>query len=119
MLLEFLRWWYGPGWAATWARISLSITKVRDGFAIPVLLRSLFSPWKQITSAGGRSIDEKFHAGVDNTISRTIGFFVRVGTLIVALVVVVISATLSLVRAVAWPLLPIAFVYCVVRVVVG
>lgn len=70
-------------------------------------------------SGGGRSIDEKFRAGIDNLISRTIGFFVRLGTLAVALIVLVGIAVVSLVMALVWPLLPIAAVYCLIRVVLG
>jgi hypothetical protein len=104
---------------AAWRDGSRSISKVRTSFALPVLLHSLFSPWKQITTPGGRSIDERFRAGIDNLISRTIGFFVRLGTLAVALIAMGLSALVGLTKAVVWPLMPLAFVYFVVRIITG
>jgi len=88
-------------------------------FSIPVLLRNLFAPWKQIITVPGKSIDEKFRATMDNLVSRTIGFFVRLLTLVAAAVIIGLSAALSLIIALAWPLVPLGIVYFLVRAVTG
>ena len=119
MFFELFKWWYGSGWLEAWRSVPRSIKKAGLEFSIPLLLRNMFSPWKQIVSIPGRSIDEKFRAAVDNLVSRTIGFFVRLLTLIAAAVVVVFSAAFSLVIALAWPLLPLGAVYFLARAITG
>ncbi|HEX5395250.1 MAG TPA: hypothetical protein VFW52_02805 [Candidatus Saccharimonadales bacterium] len=118
-LVELFKWWYGFGWLDAWKRVGGSAQKTGRQFSIPVLLKNLFAPWKQIVSLPGRSLDDKFRAMVDNLVSRTIGFFVRMLTLIAAMVVICLSAALSLALAVVWPLLPPAAVYFLVRAVAG
>lgn len=119
MFFEFCKWWYGSGWLEAWRNVPQSISRVSLRFSIPVLLGSLFAPWKQIIVAPGRSIDERFRASIDNLVSRTIGFFVRFLTLLTALVFIGISAVLSLLAALAWPLLPLAVLYFAIKAVTG
>lgn len=106
MLFEFFVWWYGPGWLLAWKNSLEWVRKVQLSFSIDVLLKTLFSPWKRIVSFGGRSIDEKFRAAIDNLISRIIGFCVRIIILFVALLLMAMTALAGILLAVLWPLLP-------------
>jgi hypothetical protein len=119
MLFEFIRWWYGLGWLKAWRNASGWVIKVEQAFAVKDLLGSLFAPWKRIISFPGRSIDEKIMARLDNLVSRAIGFFVRLGALIAAAFLIVITGVISLAMAIAWPLVPFAMVYCLVRGILG
>jgi hypothetical protein len=118
-LVELFKWWYGFGWLEAWKSVAGSVQKTARQFSIPVLLKNLFAPWKQIVALPGRSIDEKFRAVIDNLVSRTIGFFVRLLTLLAALIVITLSMLASLTLAVAWPLLPPAVVYFAIRAMTG
>lgn len=119
MLLAFFKWWYGPGWFETWRNVGRSIKKVELAFSIPILAKNLFAPWKRIITFPGKSIDEKFRAAIDNLVSRTVGFCVRLCTLVAAAVVIGLSALFGLLSVIAWPLLPAAFIYFVIRTIVG
>ncbi|HEY5549966.1 MAG TPA: hypothetical protein VIK37_02070 [Candidatus Saccharimonadales bacterium] len=119
MFFELFKWWYGLGWLEAWRDVPRSIKRAGLEFSIPPLLENLFAPWKQLISAPGRSIDEKFRATIDNLVSRTIGFFVRLLTLIAAAVVISVNAIFSLVVAVIWPLLPLAAIYFLIRAFTG
>ena len=119
MLLALFKWWYGSGWIESWRDVPRQLKATEQMFAMSVLLRNLFSPWKQIITPPGRSLDEKFRAMIDNLISRVIGFFVRLGTIIFALGTLLFFLILRLAAAIAWPLLPAALIYCVIRAVVG
>jgi hypothetical protein len=88
-------------------------------FSTGVLLRTLFSPWKQIVTLPGRSIGEKFRAAVDNLISRTIGFFVRLLALLAASILMVVAGAIGIVTALVWPLFPIALPYLLYRSIRG
>src|SRR5579871_2347693 len=100
MLLDLLMWWYGEGWLAAWRAVPRNIKKVMLTFTLPVLVRTLFSPWKRIISPGGRSLEEKFQAMMDNLFSRVIGFFVRLGVLMMAAVMIIVAGVLGLAIAV-------------------
>jgi hypothetical protein len=119
MIIEALRWWYGAGWMQSLHRISTWTTTISKTFSVGLLLRTLFSPWRRIVSFGGRSIDEKIRAMLDNLVSRCIGFFVRI-TVIVSAGVAMLGAFLGgVVLFLAWPLLPIAVLYFGLRGIIG
>ena len=119
MFFEFFAWWYGQGWIDAWMRARQWVTKVQMGFSIPVLLRTLLSPWRQIVSLPGRSIDERFRAVIDNLVSRCVGFIVRLMVLVSAVLMMVVVGLAGLAVAIAWPFIPLAFIYCAYRSVRG
>lgn len=119
MLFELFFWWYGRGWLDAWKTARDWVTKVQMEFSVSELLRTLFSPWKQIISLPGRSLDEKLRAIVDNLISRVIGFLVRFLALLAASICIVLAAIVGLARAIAWPLIPPAVVYLIYRGLAG
>lgn len=113
MLLEFWTWWYGPGWAELVQRVGQRLAGVWRMFSIDILLRTLFSPWKRIVAAPGKSIDQIFRGMIDNLVSRCVGFVVRLMVLIAAAVFSVFAIVIGVVMIVAWPLLPLATVFFV------
>lgn len=119
MLLELFVWWYGSGWLSAWRRIGEWTGGVEKAFSLGVLVSTLFAPWRQIVALPGRSVDEKLRASIDNLVSRTIGFFVRSGVLFVALILLLLTALIGLVIAIAWPLIPLAFIYSIYRGIAG
>lgn len=119
MVFEFLRWWYGPGWVDAWRKAGFLVVGIERAFSITILLKTLFLPWKQIVSLPGRSIEEKIKAGIDNLISRMVGFFARLTALLAALVLGALCAVVGFLAAVLWPLLPLVFIYLVFRSFVG
>lgn len=119
MLFELFFWWYGRGWLDAWEAARDWVTKVQMEFSVPELLRTLFSPWKQVISLPGRSLEDKFRALVDNLISRVIGFLVRFLALLAAAVCIILVAVVGLARAVAWPAIPPAVLYLVFRSLSG
>jgi hypothetical protein len=118
LFLEFFTWWYGVGWQkAIHGGIGL-VKKVELSFSISVLLRTLFSPWKRIISSPGRSLEDKLSALLDNLVSRTIGFFVRIFSLITALVLITGAAVVGAVIAMSWPLIPVLAVISAIKAVI-
>ncbi len=107
MLIYFLRWWYGPGWAEALKRVLESMRRVWQTFSAPLLIHTLWAPWKRIVSSPGRSLDEKMKAAVDNFISRLVGFAVRLLVLATASLLSLLAGLANLAVAVFWPLLPL------------
>jgi hypothetical protein len=110
LFLEFFQWWYGAGWARAAKGALNLVKKVELSFSIPILLRTLFAPWKMIISPSGRSLDEKMRAALDNLVSRTVGFFVRIFSLIAAVVLISGAAIVGATIAFSWPLIPVLIV---------
>lgn len=115
MLIEFFAWWYGKGWLEAGKQCLAMIKAAQLSFSIPELLKTLFAPWKRIITFPGRSLDEKMRAALDNLVSRTIGFFVRIFAILAALVFTAITAFVAVVVTLLWPLIPLLIIYCFVR----
>jgi hypothetical protein len=105
-ILFMLSWWYGKGWVWALGQIGREVNHVGKVFAVSILLKTLFAPWKQITSPS--SFSNFFQSAIDNTISRTIGFIIRSCILFIALLwtsVVIISGILLIIL---WPFIPLS-----------
>lgn len=99
-----LSWWYSKGWIWSVKRIGVQIQAVGKVFAIEKLLKTWFSPWKQITTvAGSQTFIQKL---VDNSISRIIGFIIRTFILLLASLWTSVSLVLGVLLVIVWPLLP-------------
>jgi len=115
MVLEFFVWWYTTGWLETLQRIGGHIEAVWRMFSVPILLRTLFAPWRRIVTTPGKGMDQLFRSMLDNTISRLVGFVVRLFVLLAAIVLTCGMAIFGLVVTVLWPLLPLLVVFCVLK----
>jgi hypothetical protein len=107
---QFLVWWYGDGWRTQaksgWRRVSL----VSRTFSAPLLLRTLFAPWRRIITYPGASMSAKLQAVGDNMVSRAVGFTIRIFVLITAGVVLFAVTVVAVIQLVTWPLIPPAIV---------
>ena len=106
--LSLLQWWYGAGWASALDQAESRLKKAYRLFAVPLLLETLFAPWRRIITAPGAGLGAHIRAAVDNAISRIIGFIVRISVLFAALLVLVMTAIWSMIELAVWPLVPIA-----------
>ena len=107
LFAEFFTWWYSRGFVELLNRIARLISGIWRKFSVPILLRTMFEPWKRIVEGAGGSIQDKAQALVDNMISRFVGFTIRLISIITALVIVFVMGLLGIVLVVAWPLAPL------------
>ena len=119
MLLEFLYWWYGPGWLGTVKRIGHRVVAIMQIFSVPILLATLFSPWKHIVSQSDGSFDMMLRSLVDNLVSRTVGFFVRIIVISTSLILTTIATIIGFCIAVLWPLIPASAMVCLLLSIFG
>jgi hypothetical protein len=84
-----------------------------------MLIRTLLAPWRRIVSLGGGSLDARIRAALDNLVSRCVGFAVRILVLIGATLAILLTLALSIALVIIWPLLPLAFIYFIVRGITG
>ena len=117
--LEILTWWYRQGWAQVAKNAEVRFFKVSHMFSVPILLRTLFAPWRRIVTYPGASIDAKLRAMGDNMVSRVVGFSVRAMVLFSAGVMLAITALLAAIQLLVWPLMPPAIVVFLIKGITG
>jgi hypothetical protein len=118
VIIELLRWWYGPGWILAFKRINTRTAGVASAFSAGTLLKTLFAPWKRIQYSG-RSFDAKVQAVIDNVVSRTVGFTVRLMVLIAAVVMIIGSLILSTMIVLVWPFVPLLIIFSIFKGISG
>jgi len=107
LVVAFLQWWYGPGWRDAATQLGQRLRYTLMSFSVPILLRTMFAPWRRITTDPGRSLQEKARAMVDNAVSRLVGFMVRLLALAAAGILLALTAVIGVLIVVLWPVLPI------------
>lgn len=119
-LLTFFSWWYGPGWKNSFARITQRVDSIAAELSIGLLLKTLFEPWKQITSHSGPndSIDVKIHAWFDTLFARMVGFVIRSSVLVFGAIASIFAVLFGTILAILWPLIPLLPVLFVMLTVV-
>jgi len=110
LFVAFIRWWYGAGWLGTITETRRRVGDLARNFSLGILLKTLFSPWKQLDAFGGqgRGFDARLRAWLDKGISRFIGFLVRSLTLWAAFFGLIFLVLSRLVWILVWPCLPLA-----------
>lgn len=117
LIVGFVQWWYGHGWLDLAKRVQQRVAEVFRAFSVVQILQTLFAPWKQIVTGKdpNATIADKFRGLLDNLVSRTIGFFVRIFTLVAAVVVAVLTVIVGVALILVWPLLPLTSIWLLVK----
>jgi hypothetical protein len=108
LVVSLLSWWYGAGWRDQTHLVSERLAAAADRYSISLLLRSLFSPFRQISAGSvSGSLDAKFRAGLDKLISRLIGAMVRTIIIIIGSMALLLGVIFGTLRLIVWPFLPL------------
>jgi hypothetical protein len=108
-ILGLLGWWYGSGWKKVGAILMQRAVVAEDYFSIDLLLKTLFSPFRQISADTGRggTLGDKMRAAFDKLFSRVIGAAVRIILILVGTAWLLINLVIDIAILVVWPLLPL------------
>lgn len=115
-MITYIYWWYLEEPAYLW-KISMNVfIKTFYTFSIPLLLRTLFDPWKRdVSSAENASIQTLYQLWLNNLISRFIGFFIRLMTIFTGLLISTVVLIIELVFIFAWFAMPIIVIYLLIN----
>lgn len=103
-----ISWWYGEGWMQRAGLIKERLARTLDFFSIGLLLRTLFSPFRQISAGKANGpLSVKLRALADKLISRLIGAGLRVVMILTASVAVTVQAVFGAVILVVWAVIPL------------
>ncbi len=108
VIMYLLGWWYGRGWTWVLSGTMRRLNAINQTFSVPILLKTLFYPWKQIQTAG--SFGNFFQSALDNFVSRWIGATIRIGMLIIAGLSTFALMLTGLIIFILWPLLPLLII---------
>ena len=116
ILLYLWRWWYVQGWQEAAKALLGTIKRLSGVFSVDLLLRTLFSPWKQTVNVAGpnTSIQLRMKWWIGNQVSRFIGFIIRSSTLVVAALGLLIVSILGGGVLLVWPFVPVASVVLII-----
>ena len=110
----FTSWWYGAGWKLIQKSVYTRMQRTLASFSVPTLARTLFAPWKRIITTPGAGIDAHLRAAVDNSVSRLVGFSIRVVVLGTAGLCLLAVGLAGVMQIILWPLLPFLAAGCFV-----
>ncbi len=110
---DYIHWHYSRAFSDIfhiWRNVTYFVFNF---FSIPLLLRTLFSPWKRIEATRetqGLDIGDFISTKIVNTIMRLIGALMRGSLIVVGLFFVGLSVVFGLLFFVLWTLLPFVVV---------
>jgi hypothetical protein len=108
VIMSMFLWWYSSGLLGQFKRIKSMLARINDQFSIPLLLKTLFQPFRQISAERvDGAIEDRIRAWFDKLISRLIGGFIRTVVMIVGIVCLLLALVLSLLRIIFWILAPV------------
>lgn len=115
LLIGLFSWWYGAGWLQLMHRVFARITGVLDFFSIGLLLKSLFSPFKQISVGRVNGpVGVQLRAWADLQISRVIGAMVRLAVILFGLIATLLVVVVAFALLIIWPFIPVAPIIAVI-----
>lgn len=108
MLMAFISWWYGKGWAWRAERILDGLERSMDTFSLGLLAKTWFAPFRQIDAGGvvGGSLEVRFRKALDKLFSRFIGAFLRTIVMMVGVVWISAKAIWGMAVLILHPFLP-------------
>jgi hypothetical protein len=99
-ILDVLSVWFNLMWFLT------------HFFSMPLLLRTLFSPWKRMTDDGAaRDVEAFLEAAVMNVMSRVFGAVARLSLICIGTIALCIGVLFLGVSLLLWMCLPFLLVY--------
>ena len=118
--MAFFSWWYGEGWRRQVSRVSDRMMGLIDTFSIDLLLRTWFSPFRQISSGSVQGpIGVQIRAMIDKIISRCIGAMIRTVMIGIGILSIMVVGVFSVMELLVWPLLPFGPVLGLVVAAIG
>lgn len=120
LVTSLLKWWYSDGWRQRAKIVSNRLDGTIDYFSVDLLLKTLFSPYRQI-SAGkvDGPLGMQMRAVIDKLVSRVIGAFIRLILLIIGGIVIGVQVILGLLILAGWVLVPLLPIVGIVLMLTG
>ncbi|HXK37589.1 MAG TPA: hypothetical protein VJ579_00785 [Candidatus Paceibacterota bacterium] len=120
LLWNYLRWHYGAAYRDMFFIAKNYLWGVAHLFSVSTLLRTLFVPWRRMSSHTAKFFQHPFDFLGDmliNVTMRLFGFFVRVLILLLSLIVSFVVVGVFVVVFVSWTMLPLALISILIQAI--
>lgn len=111
-LVDYFVWYYSSALrdlAALWLNFMWFIVYF---FSIPLLLRTLFSPWRRMTDTYRRgSIEDLMSTFVMNVMTRVFGAMVRSVIILMGILFLLLGIVVFCIGIVTWLMMPVGSVF--------
>lgn len=119
-IVGILQWWYGRGWIMRVSRLREKLMGTLDYFSIDLLLRTFFSPFRQISAGQVRGpLGVQMRALLDRIISRVIGAMIRLVMIGVGTVAIISYTLIGGLMVAVWGIIPLLPVLGIILFVSG
>jgi len=108
----FFSWWYSGGIKKLFDFLEAVFVFLNNIFSPLILLKTLFSPWKNLVGVPRPGISGLKDWLIDNFISRGVGFFVRIFVFLVFLVFLIFYLIFSFLVILFWFGFPLILAFC-------
>ena len=108
LIISYFIWHYSLALVGLFSLSRRLFLFVVDFFSVPILISSLFSPWRRMSEKrkSGFNLGNIFSVLVVNTLMRLVGFVLRGIVLIFGVIVIIVSIIMSITAFVVWLLWP-------------
>lgn len=114
LILDFSAWYYTRAFKdmlVVWSNLMWFVVHF---FSIPLLVRTLFSPWKRMTDPyHPKSVEDFFGTLAMNMVSRLLGALVRTVIIVCGVLLLLLGVAGLFLIIVLWILMPLVFVVSV------
>ena len=120
VIMGFFLWWYSDGWKRLLRVASDKLASIFDYFSIDLLVRSLFSPFRQISAGSVQGpLPVQLRAFVDQLFSRVIGAVVRTIMIFIGTISIIGAAIYQLLKICLWAVVPVLPLVGLVMMFIG
>ncbi len=112
MILKYFKWHYIDGTRGIFRAWKNFLRFNLDYFSIPLLFKTLFSPWRRYQWSYGRGFDfgRYFQAFLSNLISRIIGAIIRTFLILIGIMVEIFILLAGIIVLLGWLALPLLLI---------
>lgn len=119
-IVGLFSWWYSAGWRQRVTYAGERLASVFDYFSVDLLLKTLFSPFRQISAGSVKGpIGVQMRALLDQLISRIIGCIVRSLMIMIGSISLFLTAVIHGLFIIGWAVLPAAPIIGIILAVKG
>ena len=116
-LPRYFFWHYTRAFKEIWGIWMNYLWFFNHFFSIPLLFRTLFSPWQRITEEykKGLDIEDWAESFIVNVLMRIVGAVMRLVVICVGVLFLLITFIIGVLIFVVWPLFPLVVIFLIAR----
>ena len=116
-VVDLVQWWYAKGWITFFGDMKSILKNTADTFSIGDLLKTLFSPYRQIDASGqGEGLVGSL---VSKLISRLVGAIARIALIVSGSILMLVEIIVMGALMIIWPLMPLLPFVGIILAVMG